>query len=443
MAPSPFRCGAAIQSGGMRRSLVAGVLILASVAVPWPDARTSAQQPAAILAVPGTSRAVIPQRHLALVHANVVDVRTGQITADATVVIRDGRIQSVGAGSAPPGAEVLDLRGRWLVPGLMDAHTHMSSLDAAERALRSGVTTVRSASVNAYEDVAIREMAKAGYIAGPDMLAAGTFVTPNDPPWLADPRMVSLWPRIDTPDRLRRLVQINKDRGVDVIKTRGTERAGRPDTDPREQVYTEAELRVVVEQAKALGLDVLCHTHGAEGSEAAIRAGVRSIEHGTYLTAPQLADMAARGTYWVPTYTTLIDLTQPGGDYDDPVTHNRGQFMLPALRRALGAGMKAGVRIVAGADSSYGPESLTRVSHEIANFVDVGMTPLQALQAATITAAQLFRLEKATGAIEPGLEADVVAVEANPLVDVRALQDPLLVISNGRVAVNRLDFGRR
>ncbi|MEZ5416707.1 MAG: amidohydrolase family protein [Vicinamibacterales bacterium] len=306
----------------------------------------------------------------------------------------------------------------------------------------SGVTTVRSASVAAFEDVAIREFVRAGYLAGPDMLAAGVYVTPNDPPWLADPKMVSVWPRVDTAERLRRLVRLNKERGAEVIKTRGTERAGRPDTDPREQVYTAAELKVVVDEARALGMDVLCHTHGTEGSEAAIQAGVRSIEHGTYLTESQLRTMAARGIYWVPTYSTLIDLVEPGGDYDDPVTRNRGLFMLPVAKRALAAGLAAGVRIVTGADSSYGPESTTRIAHEVANFVSAGMTPLQALQAATVTAAELLRLDGKTGVIAAGYEADLIAVEANPLVDVRALQDPLLVMSNGRIALNRLEFGR-
>ncbi|MEW6323481.1 MAG: amidohydrolase family protein [Acidobacteriota bacterium] len=392
---------------------------------------------------PGPAASVIPQPHLELTNANVVDVRRGRVIANASVVLRDGKILSIGVGAPPSaGATVIDVRGRYLVPGLVDAHTHLSSVDAARRALLSGVTTVRSASVDFYQDVAIREMVKAGYLAGPDMLAAGVYVTPNDPSWLADPRMLEIWPRVDSPERLRRLVQINKARGADVIKTRGTERAGRPDTDPREQVYTEAELRAVVEEATTLGMDVLCHTHGTEGSEAAIRAGVRSIEHGTYLTEAQLTTMAARGIYWVPTFTTIIDLTEPGGDYDDPVTRNRGLFMRPILERALAAGIKAGVKIVTGADSSYGPESVTRIAHEVENFVRAGMTPLQALQAATTVAAEMLRREKTTGALDPGLEADLIAVDVNPLEDIRALQDPLLVVSNGRVALNRLAFGK-
>ncbi len=417
------------------------LIAIATVACALTLGATTARAQPAPRGEPGPSQTAIPQRFLALVNANVVDVRSGAITSAATIVVREGRIVSVGSGAAPTGAEVVDLKGRWVVPGLIDAHTHLDSMEAARRAVMSGVTTVRSASVGAFEDVAIREFVSAGYLAGPDMLAAGMYVTPNDPPWLADPKMVSVWPRVNTTERLRRLVRLNKERGAVVIKTRGTERAGRPDTDPREQVYTTAELRAVVDEARTLGMDVLCHTHGTEGSEAAIQAGVRSIEHGTYLTAAQLKTMATRGIYWVPTYSTLIDLVEPGGDYDDPVVHNRGLFMLPVAKRALAAGIAAGVKIVTGADSSYGAESTTRIAHEVGNFVAAGMAPLQALQAATVTAAELLRLDGKVGVVAVGFEADLIVIEANPLVDVRALQDPLFVMSNGRVAVNRLEFG--
>lgn len=416
-------------------ALAAGVAatMMAVTATAW------AQAPAA---TPGPSAGVIPQLHLAFTNANVVDVGDGSIRAGVTVVVREGRITSVGPDPAPADATVIDVGGRWLLPGLIDVHTHLETMDAARRALMSGVTTVRSASVGYFQDVGLREFVKAGYLAGPEVLAAGLYVTRDDPSWLADPALVALWPRIDSTERLRQLVRLNKARGVDVIKTRGTERAGRPDTDPREQVYSEAELRAVVEEATALGLDVLCHTHGTEGSEAAIRAGVRSIEHGTYLTAAQFREMKARNIFWVPTYSTIIDLVEPGGDYDDPVVHVRGRFMLPVLRAAFKEALAAGVKIATGADSSYGPGSVTRVGQEATNFVQLGMTPLQAVQAATSVGAELLRLDTRIGRVAPGFEADLIAVEANPLVDIRALQDPLLVVSNGRLALNRLRFGR-
>jgi len=326
----------------------------------------------------------------------------------------------------------------------MDAHTHLDNLAAAHRALVSGVTTVRSASVGSYRDVAIRDMAKHGYIAGPDMLAAGVFVTPNlEETILADPARGSPAGGVHGAEALRTVVQVNLAHGVDVIKTRGTERAGTPDTDPREQVYSEDERRVIVEEAAKKNVPVLAHAHGEEGARAAVEAGVRSIEHGTFVSDDTLRLMKQKGTFLVPTYSTLVDLVEPGGDYDNPVVHNRGLYMIPRARTMIQHARAIGVTLVTGADSSYGPESVTRISHEIANFVDIGLTPLEALQAATVNAAALFRIETQTGALEAGLEADVIAVEDNPLENVRTVQDVLLVVSNGRVALDRMEFGRK
>jgi imidazolonepropionase-like amidohydrolase len=402
---------------------------------------------AAVLAATGVCAqgpdGVIPQPYLAFTNANVVDVRGGTIAHDAMVVVRDGRIVSVGHGTVPAGAMVVDLRGKYLVPGLMDAHTHLDNLAAARRALETGVTTVRSASVGSFRDVAIREMSRAGYIAGPDMLAAGLFVTPNlEDAVLADPTIGNLISGVRGEARLRQLVRANLAHGVDVIKTRGTERAGRPETDPRQQVYTEAELTAVVSEAAAKGIPVLAHAHGDEGAYAAVRAGVRSIEHGTYLSDSTLALMKAKGTFFVPTYSTLIDLLEPGGDYDDPVTRVRAMHMIPRAEETIAKARQLGIRIAAGADVSYTPQSITRIAHEVANFVKLGMTPLEALRSATTVTAELFGIETKTGAIEPGLEADLIVVERNPLDNIRTLQDVLFVMSNGRIAVDRLQFSR-
>jgi imidazolonepropionase-like amidohydrolase len=152
--------------------------------------------------------------------------------------------------------------------------------------------------------------------------------------------------------------------------------------------------------------------------------------------------MKEKGTFLVPTYATVIDLVQPGGDYDNPGLHLRGSHMLPRLRETVERAHKLGVKIATGADTGYGPNSVTRIAHEVAAFVEIGMTPLQALQAATIVPAELLGIEKRTGAIETGLEADLLVVERNPLSEVGTLRDPLLVVSNGRVALNRLNFGK-
>jgi imidazolonepropionase-like amidohydrolase len=186
----------------------------------------------------------------------------------------------------------------------------------------------------------------------------------------------------------------------------------------------------------------MAHAHGDEGAWAAVRAGVRSIEHGTYLSDSTLRLMKERGTFLVPTYSTVVDLTEPGGDYDDPVLRLRGQHMLPVLAGTVRRARALGVRVVTGADTDYGPASTTRIAHEVAAFVTFGYTPVEALQAATMHAADALGLGDRTGVVRVGYEADLIVVERNPLEDVRALQDVLVVVSNGRVALNRLPFGK-
>jgi imidazolonepropionase-like amidohydrolase len=247
---------------------------------------------------------------------------------------------------------------------------------------------------------------------------------------------------VTLPADIRQVVRANLARGVDFIKVLATERAGTADTDPRKQVYTETELRAAVEEAGLKNAPVQAHAHGDEGAMAAVRAGVRSIEHGTYLSDATLTLMKEKGTYLVPTYITVVDVASPGGDYDQPALLRRGEHMLPRLRSTIQRAHKLGVRIVTGADTGYGPGSLSRISGEVAAFVDLGFTPLEALQAATVRAAELLRLDKTTGALAAGMDADLIAVDGDPLKDPRVLQDVLLVVSNGRVALDRLNFGK-
>jgi len=391
---------------------------------------------------------VLSDPPLVLTHANVVDGVTATVLRDQTIVIVDGRIASIrpgtAASTAPAGATVIDLGGRWVAPGLIDAHTHISSLANARRALHSGVTTVRSASVPAFQDVAMRDMARAGQVLAPDVLATGVFVTPNlGETLLADARLGALAGGVLTPEQLRVLVRVNLDRGVDWIKTRGTERAGLPDTDPRKQVYDERELRAIVEEAATRRIPVMAHAHGDEGAYAAVAAGVKSIEHGTYLSDSTLRLMRQKGTWLVPTLSTIWDLTQPGGDYDDPVLTLRGQHMAPRIEDVIRRAHAMGIRIAAGADTDYGPESVTRISHEVMRFRGLGLSAVEALATATSGAAELIGVGGSTGRVAVGFEADLIVLEGDPLADAAWLQDVTVVITNGRVALNRLPFGRR
>ena len=388
-----------------------------------------------------------PAEPLLLANASVVDVATGEVRRGQFVVVRDGRIESVGA-SAPSAATAprrLDLAGRFVLPGLIDAHVHIASTAAMRAALESGVTTVRSAGVSHFEDVGLRELVKRGVLPGPDIQAAGYHVRPQpaaeaylDAPDLGD----LLGPGLTTPEALRRFIRMNLGHTVDWIKVLATERAGTPDTDPRKQVYSEAELAVVVAEANARGVPVLAHAHGAEGALAAVKAGVRSIEHGTYLTDETLKLMAQRGTFFDPTADVVNDLAQPGGDYDNAGLQRRGQMMKPVLVDTIRRARAAAVKVVTGSDTGYGPASIARISREVLELIEAGFTPLAALQAATVVNAELLRLDKQVGQLRAGFEADLLVVEANPLDQPRTLLDPLLVMSNGRVGLDRLSFGK-
>lgn len=416
----------------MRGALLVGLSVVAASA----GALLAAQR--------GPTGPLGPPQPLALTNANVVNVRSGQIVANATIVIRNRRIESVGAGAPPAGMRTLDLKGKHVVPGLMDAHTHLSSFDSARRALMSGVTTVRSSGVSSYIDVGLRDLIRKDALAGPDVLAAGYHVRPTvaEEAFIGDPLLANLIGGIRTPADLIQMVRANLSHGVDWIKVLATDRAGLPDTDPRQQVFDESQLRAVVEEAGTKRVPVQAHAHGDEGAMAAVRAGVRSIEHGTYLSDTTLTLMKEKGTFVVPTFTTTVDLMEPGGDYDNPVLRLRGTHMVAVQREMIRRAQKIGVKIVAGADTGYGPGSVTRIAGEVLSFVELGMSPLAALQSATTVAAEMFGIEKQTGAIEAGLDADLVAVEGNPLQNIGVLRDPLLIISNGHVALDRLTFGK-
>ena len=399
----------------------------------------------ASLAVLSAQRGPLPLDVIALTNASVVNVRTGAIQRGATMILRDGRIDSIGAGPAPAGARAIDLRGRHVVPGLIDAHVHISSLPQLRAALESGVTTVRSAGVSNYVDVGMRELVRKGFVAGPEMIAAGYHVRPGVAPemFFDFPELGDLMGGgVSNAEAIRRAVRANLSRGVDWIKVLATERAGTPDTDPRKQVYSQEELRILVTEAAGKDIPVMAHAHGAEGADAAVRAGVRSIEHGTFLTDDTLRLMAKQGTYFDPTADIVNDLAEAGGDYDNAALKRRGEMMRPILAAAIARAIKFGVKVVAGSDTSYGPNSVARVSREAAELVAAGLTPLQALQAATIVNAEMLRIERRAGALEPGMEADVLVVDGNPIENIRTLLDPLLVISNGRIGLDRLSFAK-
>jgi imidazolonepropionase-like amidohydrolase len=383
---------------------------------------------------------------LVLVDASLVDVTEGSIRSGVSVVVRDGRIDAVEEGrvDAPDGVRSVDLGGRYLAPGLIDAHVHVESVDQVRRALGTGVTTMRSMGSSHYADVGLRELYRNGHLDGPEVLAAGYHVRPPaaEAFFLDHPEMGPWFGReIRGEEAVRAMTRALLSRGVDFVKTNATERAGLPDTDPRVPFYSEAELRAIVEAAAEEDVGVAAHAHGDAGGRAAVLAGVRSIEHGTYLSEETLALMRDRGTWLVPTIAIVRDLTIPGGDYDNAVLNIRGRHMLPRVLETAAAAHRMGVRIAAATDTGYGPGSTTTLAHELLELERVGMSPLEALRAATSDAAELLGVADRTGRIATGLEADLVVFERNPLEDIGVVQDVLLVVSDGVVAVQRGDWG--
>jgi imidazolonepropionase-like amidohydrolase len=380
---------------------------------------------------------------LVLLHANVIDGLGGAPLSDRAVVVRGGRIEDVVASSAAPqGGAVQDLRGKYLLPGLIDAHVHVGSLAQARKALFSGITTLRSMGVSGYHDVGIRELKKRGVVDVPEILAAGYHVRPNpsEDLFLVEPSLGDLFSGVKGAASYRRVTAANLERGVDWIKITSTERAGLPNTDPRKQTMTREEIAAVVDEATRRGVPVASHAHGDEGGRAAVEAGVRSIEHGTYLSEDTLRLMKEKGTFLAPTVAVVADLMSPGGDYDDPILQVRGRHMMPRIKEVVATARRLGVKIVAATDTGFGADSTLTLQHEIEALTQCGLTPMEAIQAATTVAAELLEISDRTGAIRKGYEADLIVVDRNPLENILSLQDVLLVVNDGKVVLDRLDF---
>jgi imidazolonepropionase-like amidohydrolase len=390
----------------------------------------------------------VSAQNLLLTNANVVDVTDGSVMEGVTVVVANGEIRSIAQGRVvvPDGTETVDLMGRYLAPGLMDAHVHVGDAASAKRALSTGVTTMRSMGTSHYADVGMRDLQAGGHLEAPRYLAAGYHVRPPaaEEFFQDHPELGHLYGReVRGEDAVREMTRALVSRGVDFVKTNATERAGLPNTDPRKAFYSEVELRAIVEEAAAGGVGVAAHAHGDVGARSAVLAGVRSIEHGTYMSPETLGLMVERGTFLVPTIAVVRDLTIPGGSYDNPVLNVRGRHMLPRVQEMARTAHEMGVRIVAATDTGYGSENVTTLAHELLELVGVGLTPLEALQAATTTPAELFGISDRAGRVEPGLAADLIVLERNPLDDIGVVQDVLMVIQGGRIVVERGDWPGR
>lgn len=381
----------------------------------------------------------------ALTHANIISGDSEQVLRDVTLLIEGKKIKSIQSSETPlpDGAAVIDLAGKYIMPGFIDSHVHIRNFGDAERALLSGVTTVRNMGAAHFADVGMRELAAAGVINAPEILAAGYHVRPEpDPAFFMDfPELSSyLTTGIRNKEAIKAMGEAMVSRGVDWIKTNATARAGLPQTDPREPYYNEEEMRTLVETGAVKNIPVAAHAHGDAGGRAAVLGGAKSIEHGTYLSETTLSIMAEKGTYLVPTIAVVSDLTLPGGDYDNPLLEIRGRHMLPRVREMASNAYKLGVKIIAATDTGYGPESTLRLSMELEELTGIGMSAFEAIRSATALAAYFLQIDDHTGTVKEGLDADLLVVERDPLKELRTIRDPLLIVNNGKVVLNRLNF---
>ncbi len=362
-----------------------------------------------------------------------------------SVSVRDGKISAITdrAPATTNGVRRIELKGRYLLPGLIDAHAHIESPAAALRALQSGVTTARVLGDTYLQASGTRDLVRAGHVPGPELLVSPGHIRPK--PGLA---FFMVYPQFGDAidgelrgaDRIAEATRALMDRGADVIKVGASERAGLANTDPRKPELTEAEMRAAVNEAAKKGLFVAAHAHAREGAANAVRAGVRSIEHGTWVDDETLAEMKRRGTFFVPTLAVMSPLGDPqGNSADDVALQLRTQSMMGPLRAAVRKAHGLGVDIAAATDGSYADQDDTgriRVAHEIAMLREhAGFTPIESIIAATLNGARVLGIESRTGAVRVGLEADLVVYEGDPLADSRTFFEPRLVISNGQVVM--------
>ncbi|MFD3991253.1 amidohydrolase family protein [Streptomyces sp. NPDC058583] len=373
--------------------------------------------------------------HLVIQGGTLLDPATGEVTENAVVVIGDGTVRAAGRRggvAVPQGVEVLDAHGRWILPGLVDAHIHLSTAAEARDAVRKGATSARSGSTSFYQDIAVRELARHSPALAPRLKAAGVFVTPNlGDTVLADPDLTPLARLKDgvrSAEALRRVVEVNLARGADVIKTRVNERAGLPEQDPLAQVYSREQLAEIVAAARRRGKGVLCHSYSEQGCHDAVMAGIRSLEHGAFVGERTLREMRRRGTYFTPTLTAIAGLAESS----DPILAERGRTYLPVLKRTVLAAHELGVPLAAGTDSSAG------VVHPIGGEVELmhsaGLSPLDAIRTATTGAARLLGLTRTTGRLTRGSTGDALLLPGDPLTDLTVLKRPVAVVRAGVLA---------
>jgi imidazolonepropionase-like amidohydrolase len=388
----------------------------------------------------------------ALVGAKLIDGTGGAPIEDVVVVIEGDRISMVGKTDTitiPTKAEVIDVTGKTVIPGLINCHTHLC-LDGspdpvtalkqrsftenvliaakhAEATLRAGITTVRDLGGWEGVDLGLKKAINDGVILGPRMLVSGKVLC------MTGGTAHFMGREVDGPDEARKGAREQLKAGVDIIKVMATGGVLAPGVDPGSTQLTFEELRAAIEEAEKAGKLTTTHAQGTTGIKNAIRAGIDCIEHGFFLDAEAIDMMLERETFFVPTLAAMYELIERGPESGIPAfaiekAQRASDAHLDSFRRAR----EAGVRIAAGNDGGTPFNRADNLASELERLVAAGMSCVEALATAHRTAAELLRLAEQIGIVEPGKLADLVVLDADPQADISAVRQVHMVIKAGQ-----------